>query len=287
MNVKNLRVFKEKIVPLAVAGTLALSLVGCGGNVQMKEVDFDSLMTISEVQNATMIDELIANGALMYDDNLNLLQASDQLIRYLDIVAQIGGYDFTGVDSLEPLDQEVLNATLNMTPEEVEGLIEVASYKGDDVVALEAKLNALKKLNFLHNYCQSWVDENGPIISERIMLISVKASVADELELGVDEVSYVHIPERHFAGEPDDYYVNVGKESYRVPMREGEIWNTINYIYEVQGSDFATMDAQQRADTYRKAINYAKTTIAAGSNIKNDKLMAQYDADYIEGNFVK
>ncbi len=287
MNVKNLHVFKEKIVPLALAGTLALSLTACGGHVEMKDVDFGNLVAIEEVQQATMIDEMIANGDLMYDDNLNLLEASDQLIRYLDIVAQIGDYDFTGVDSLEPLSEEVLNATLDMTPEDVEALIEVASYRGDDVVALEAKLNALKKLKFLHDYCQQWVDDNGYRISERIMLVAVKASVADELELGVDEVSYVHIPERHFAGEPEDYYINVGKESYRVPTREGEIWNTVNYIYEIQGADFAAMDKQQRADTYRKAINYAKTTIAAGSNVKNNKIVAQYDADYIEGNFVK
>lgn len=287
MNVKNLRVFKEKIVPLAIAGTLALSLSACGGQVEMSSVDFHSLMSIEEVQNATLMDEMIDAGYLRYGDG-TLLEAADQLERYMQIEEKIGGYDYTGVDSLQPLSDEVYASTLNMSDAEIDALMEAASYKGDDVVALENKLIALKKLDYLNRYCDNWIDENGMHISEELMFASVKCSVAEELGLGVDDVTQVTIPPRGtFSGEPDDYSIKVGDTHYRVPYREGEIWNTINYIYEVQDADKDLMDQENEFETYRKAINFAKTTIAAGSNVKNNKIVAQYDADYIEGNFVK
>ncbi len=287
MNVKNLRVFKEKIVPLALAGTLALSLAGCGGKVEMSSVDFNNLMAIEEVQNVTMIDELVAAGYLQYDD-MTILEAADQLERFMAIEEKIGGYDYTGVESLDPLSDEEYAATLNLSEEDIDSLIEQASYKGDDVVALENKLTALKRLDYLNRYCSEWIDNNGMRISEEIMFAAVKCSVAEELNLDVDEVNTVRInPRGTFSGEPDDYSLKVGDDFYRIPTREGEIWNTVNYIYEVQDADKSLMNTKEEYETYRKAINYAKTTIAAGSNVKNNKIVAQYDADYIEGNFIK
>lgn len=284
--IKNLHVFKEKIVPIALAATLSLSLSACGGKVEMQSVDMGDLMAIEEVQGATIIDDMIARGELQYDEDLNIIQAADQLDRYMRIVEMTDGIDFTGVDSLEPLSDEIYEQTLNMSKEEIEALIELSKYKGDDVVALEAKLTALKKLNYLHNYCRDWVYSNGDNICTRIMIVAVKGSVADEFDR--TDFAGITIPERHnFGGEPDSYSVKVDGEVYIVPTGEGEIWNTINYIYELQSADLSDGDQENRFATYDKAINYAKTTIAAGSNVKNNKLVAQYDADYIEGNFVR
>ena len=88
--------------------------------------------------------------------------------------------DFTGVDQLKPLTSEECAEALGLTPEEVEVLINLSKYKGDDVVQLEQKLDALKKLNYLNKTCKEWVYENGDYICERMMMVSIKASVAAE-----------------------------------------------------------------------------------------------------------
>ena len=285
MGVKNVRVFKEKLVPLAIAGVMAVSMTACGGQVQMKNVDFGVLMEEEQIQDVTIIDELIARGELRFDDNLNLLEAADQLDRYMRIVELTDKLDFTGVDQLKPLTSEECAEALGLTPEEVEVLINLSKYKGDDVVQLEQKLDALKKLNYLNKTCKEWVYENGDYICERMMMVSIKASVA--AEFGMDDLGGVTIPPRHSVSEPEPYLIEVDGERYSIPTSEGEIWNTINYLYELQGSDLDNGDQENRFKTYDKAINFAKTTIAAGSNIKNNKLVSQYDAGYIEGNFVK
>lgn len=287
LNIKNLNVVKEKIIPLALAGSLALSLSACGGKVEMSSIDFDDLMAIESVQDATIIDEMVGEGNLQYNDDMNILEAADQLYRFMDIVEVTDRVDYTGVDSLEPLSNDTYASTLSLNREEVEALVELSKYKGEDVVALEAKLTALKKLNYLNSYCKEWVNANGNMICEDIMIAAVKGSIADELEL--DGFAGINIPPRRttVSDGPEDYFITVDDESYRVPMGEGEIWNTINYVYELQGSDLGTVDQEQRYETYRKAINYAKTTIAAGSNVKNNKIVTQYDAGYIEGNFLK
>ena len=60
------------------------------------------------------------------------------------------------------------------------------------------------------------------------------------------------------------------------------MWNTIQYIYTLQSTE---IDPKLEYETYRKALNYAKITLIAGSNLKNNKLGPQYDESYIRKHY--
>ena len=40
-------------------------------------------------------------------------------------------------------------------------------------------------------------------------------------------------------------------------------------------------------ECYKKSLNYAKTTIAAGANMTNDKITSERNVDYIKKNIIK
>lgn len=283
--IKKFRMY-NRLAALLLAGSIATTLSGCDGKAEMSSLTTSDVLSITDITNVTQIDELIANGQLMVSSDLSIVGAADQLERYMNISEQLQSIDFTKVDELSPLKEEEYEKALTLSKEEIDGLIEASKYDGKDIVQLERKLNALKKLNFLYNYCTNWVHQNGQTLSINIMMAAVKASVADELEILPEQYNEIIIPpaKRSSSEGPTSYFINVGEESYEIPINSNELWNTINYIYDVQS---ATLEGKNEFKTYRKALNYAKTTIAAGANIKNNKLEAQYSASYIEKNYVK
>ena len=117
------------------------------------------------------------------------------------------------------------------------------------------------------------------------MLAAVKCNIADELDIPVGKYSEIVIPPAHRSNStgPEQYSIKVGDQVYTVPVSSDEIWNTINYIYEIQG---AKLDGKKEMQTYRKALNFGKTTIAAGSDIKGkNKLVPHYNIKYIRRNY--
>ncbi len=283
--IKNLNVY-QKATALLVAGTMAFTLAGCAGSVDMSSLSASEVLSISDVRDVTLIDELIEAGRLQYNEDLNIIEAADQLERYLDIVETIDGkVDFTGVDQLEALPQARYELSLNYSLDEVNALIEASKYNGKDVVQLEQKLNALKQLRFIYDYCSAWIYENGTNVSIEFMMATIKGSIADDLEMSVNDYNTIVIPPARATNEPESNFIRVGDESYEVRLNTEELWNTISYIYAMQEFD---RDCDNAYETYRKALNFGKTTMAAGANINNkSRVTEQYDASYIKENYVK
>ena len=281
--IKGLHV-SPRFAALLLATSMAFSLTGCGGHVDMKTLSPSEVLEIQDVKDVTLADELIANNQLTFYEDLDVIEAADQLERYLDILDITKGMDFTNVGQLQPLTDEQYQEALSLPLEEIRTLKEQAAYTGKDIVQLEQKLKALKQLDYLDRHCEEWVHRYGQSISIQYMMAAVKGSVADELELSVDDYKKITIPPRRSFSEPEEYTIEVGDTIYRVPVGVGEIWNTIHYIYEVQD---ATLEGDKEYETYRKALNYGKVTMAAGCNEKKGKLTEQYSASYIEKNYVK
>jgi len=280
--IKKLNIY-PKLTAILLAGTMAFSLTGCGGHVDMQSMTTSEVLQMQEVQDVTLMDELIESGKLTYDD-MNLVQAADQLERYMNIVDRLDSIKFDDVSELESLSPERYQETLSYTMDDIDLLIEMASYKGKNLKKQEEKLTALKQLYYLYNYCNEWISTNGQSVSINIMMAAIKGAVADELNISVDDYSSITIPASKGSGEPDSNFIKVGDKQYEVKTSAQELWNTINYIYAVQNYD---PENGNEFETYRKAINYAKTTMAAGANVKNNRLEEQYNASYIEKNYVK
>lgn len=283
MKIKNVKFVKTKLLPLLLAGTIALPLASCNGNVDMKSVTFGDLMAISDVKDDTLLDEMIDNGKFMYDDEMSYLEAADKLLESIDISERLEKFDFSEISELKPLSEEEL---ANLDNEDVDQLIENLSDKSDSYVDLEKKLDSYKKLYAIKNKADNFIMNDGEDISLRVMFGTVKAAVADDLGLSYEDISSITIPEYYYSGDgPEDYSIKVNDKAYRIPLSSEEIWNTVNYIYEVQ---HASLTDETRNETYRKAINYAKTTLAAGVDINdnNNKIKPDRNASEISKNYL-
>ena len=282
-NIKNLKLYKKGLsVLLAAATTVTLS--SCSGYADMKSLTPSEVLSISEVQDVTMVDEMIEAGKLRYEDDMTIIEAADQLERFMDISDMLKNVNLEGADQLSSLTADEYNQTLNLNVDEVNLLIEMASYNGKDVVKQEQRVNAVKRLNYLYNYCNEWIRENGQDVSIKYMMAAIKGAVADELDLSVDDYSSITIPSASLSDEATPYTIKVDEQRYEVKESVGELWNDINYIYAVQDYD---PENGNEFETYRKAINFAKTAMAAGANVKNNNLEEQYNASYIEKNYTK
>ena len=285
MKIKGLNVIKSKFVPLALAGTMALSLTGCGGRVDMSSVSFEDLLAIEEVKDITLMDEMVEDGLFDYSEDKSYVEVADDTLRYLDIVEELKDIDFSEIPYLSKLSDEEYLSTLDFSLDEVKALEEQLSSKDKSYLGQENRLNAYKKLDYLNNYCNEFLHENGYKISLNMMMKAVKASIAAELGLKPEEVSNVIIPPNRLTVNDEPYFsVEVDDKNYTVKLSFDEMTNTISYIYALQD---ANLTEETEYETYRKALNFAKTTIAAGSNLKNDKFVEQNSDSYIEKNIVK
>ena len=278
MKINNLKV---RVSALLLAATMTVSLTGCKQKVV--STSFHDLLTIEEVKDVTLMDELLENGELGTLTGLSITDAADQLETYMDVVELLSKQEFNGVEELRPLEEQEYEKTTKLSIEEIKELIAQANSKETDLKSMEDKLIAIKKLDYLNTYCKNWINTYGSSIALDIMMTAAKTSVADELEISPENYSKVVIPPHYNAGDgPQSLNMKVGDKSYEVPTSFKELWNTIQYIYTLQSTN---IDPSLQYETYRKAIGYAKTTLIAGSNIKNKKLEAQYDNSYIKQHY--
>ena len=285
MSIKNLKIIKEKLIPVLLAGSISLTMAGCQGKVKMQEVSLTDLLSIEEVKEVTLMDELLENNSLMYQEK-SYLEAIHQLEEYMTMVEELKFIDMEEVKDLRPLSEEEYHSVEGISLEDVLLLKEIATSRGKTLKEEEERLTTIKKLAHVKEYCNNWIQANGKSICLNLMMASVKSSVASELGIPPEEYATIKIPAlmRGTSNGPEAYYLQVGEKSYKVPVKAHEIWNTLNYIYEVQS---ATLTDKTEFATYRKAINFAKTTMAAGANVKNGNIEAQYDAKYIKENYTK
>lgn len=281
--IRNLKLTKAAAT-LLLAGSMSLSLSSCVGSVDLDSVTADALLSNPEVANVTMMDEMIDNGGLLYSEDLNIVEAADKLERCMDVVELLKNEDFSGADQLQPLTDEQYRAVEDYSLEDIETLRIDARYKGNDLASLERKLNAIKKLNYLYSYCNNWIHENGQDVSIEFMMASVKSAVGSELNVDPEDYSSIVIPKLTSYSMPESNFIEVGNDRYEIKTSSEEIWNTVSYIYALQDYD---PENGNEIETYRKAINYAKTTLAAGANVKNNRIEEQYSASYIKKNYVK
>lgn len=286
INIRNLKIVKEKLVPLALAGTLALSLTGCTGEIDLSNVSITDIMSNQSIKDVTLIDELIENNMLQSVDDQSIVDAANQLEKYINVCEELERAQLENVDNLRPLSEQDKEVAARLSEDAIRKLIEIAKKKPTTLKEMEDKVIAQKELNYIYNLYKDWINKNGKTISIDIMIAAVKASIADELEISPDDYYKIIIPPSRGSTEdgPGDRYIQVDEKYYRIPRSSSEIISTIDYIYAVQ---IYNPDDATRYATYKKAINYAKTTISAGANLKDDKLESQYSKKYIEENFGK
>ena len=268
---------------LALAGTLVLGCKSCVGEANLSNITPSAILEIQEVKDVTQMDELLLNNQLRFEGEQDIVEAADELQFSLDIIDELKDMDFTGVEGLQELTDEQYQEVFSLPIEEIRVLKKQASYKGKDLALVQQKLIALKQLDLLYRTCLSWVHQYGQDVSFGYMMAAVKCSVADELNVPYSSITLPPAYRSSSMG-PQPYVIKVGDQTYQVPVGARELWDTINYIYEIQG---AKLTEKTEFPTYRKAINFGKITIAAGSDSNGKgKLVEQHDMQYIKKNYV-
>lgn len=282
MSIRNIQIRKQKILPLLLAGGLTLSLSACGNNTIMDDVSIEALMAQEEVNNLTLLDELSVD---QYND---VLDNGEKLERYIYLLKELKNYDLTGVENLRPLPDEEYKKLENLSLEEYVEIFNDADSIDINFVALEKRLDAIKKLHYLKNYCQSWVDANGVDVALDLMINSVKANAAVELRIPVEDYNYISIKERPSINEPNlKYVIIINDTEYEVKADDHGLWDTIDYIYKLQNPNLMTNEEKEKFENdqfyrYEKAIDLSKITICSGSNLKDGNILeVQNSSDYI------
>lgn len=288
--IKNLKIRKTALITL-IASSLAIT--GCSksrltGTANLSSVSFQELMANDDIKCITIADELIEENKLLYNDDDTIFDAADKLEKYLNIIDKINGFNFVGAESLESLDEQTKEEAKNYSLEEINNLIAFAKTKDNDLVSLEKKIDATKKLFYLQNYCKEWIMDNGQRISEQLLKTTVKCSVGAELNYSCNDYNCIFIPPRNEIPSDGGFYcIDTNNGRYRVKSNAKEIYNSIGYIYDIQMSSFSEKSKNNLYDTCRKALQYSKTTMAAGCEIKKDKIVEHNNACEIEKQFIR
>lgn len=279
--IKGLRI--NRLLPIILAGTISIN-TGCSRTNGIKNYSIKELLEQEEISKDTLLDELIENDECMFSEKTSYVEAADMLSKYLKIIKIIDKVDFENYNVYKMIDESEYDKVLELSVEEVEELAKKTKTKAKSKEEEAEKQLAYQKLKHLQKHCTKWVHSNGKNISIEIMMESVKSVIAAELGLTTDDYAQISITPRYHCQVDGNipYTVRVGLDYYKVPINSENIWNTINYIYEVQN---ATLTDKTEYKTYEKAINYAKTTIISAADIKKDKVYSQKKLSKVQKSF--
>ena len=84
----------HKLTAVLLASSMAFSLTGCAGRVDMKKLSPSAILEIQDVKDVTLVDELLEKEELSYNDDLNIIEAAEKLEKSLDILDQLKDVDF-------------------------------------------------------------------------------------------------------------------------------------------------------------------------------------------------
>ena len=262
-HINGLKMTKRFIQLVAVGATVALAASGIDGYMRRhKKVDTPFEDVVSTYSSSTVLDDysvpfhevLVTNDkeAPSINRNLNLIDASVLLERYLDISDILENVELDGREiDLNPQDTE---RALNMSIGEIEARKE--RYKK------EKNTDDYVNLKFIKDYSNNWLRANGYHASFNLLMSSIKASFASELNVGEDYNESVTIIPGGINGHSISVKVNGQEKIYQVPVSFHEMCAAIDCLTNMQKQNYKGSN-----DSYREALNHAKVVTQTGVDI--------------------
>ena len=271
MTIKNLHLLGRQLTSLLLVGGISISTSACG-NKKVELEPLHILMQQEEVLDRTILDELTNNGYLHFGSEQTILEEAILLERMLEIKDNLSKMDFRELRNVGfKYDEEVPFQTI--TDDEIEKLKATAKMFAHNSKELEQRTNALKKLYAVDELTKEWIAEHGKDIVILFMITSVRTSVANNLDIPLDEFSRINILDQKPSENKESYYVIIDNEKYEIKKSKEELWDTIHYMFQLKARE---KPIGKEYDIYKKGLELAKTTIVSGSIIKkttisNDK----------------
>lgn len=280
MKINNIKINKKTILSVLTAGSIALTTVGCG-TFNATELSFKEVLDNPTVQEITILDEELNNNESVQENFAEI----EKLETALEVMILNGKEDFSEVEQLIPLTEEEKEEALKLNIDEIKELKKVSKNNDTDLLSIENRLIAIKKIAYLDKYYRDFVMNDGLRVSKKALMNSVKASIGSEKNCDIDEIFITDLPNP----KSDDFDIQVkakGQE-YTVKTSNDSMWNAIEYIDEIDSCNLDIMTEDDIKDTCIKALNYAKSVTLHGSNINDDKIVEQYSDRYIKKNIFK
>ena len=286
---KNVKL-NTRLVSLILAGTLTLSTTGCGKK-ETNLMPIDELLQIEEVQDLTLIDELIKAGKLYYGLNSNIIEEASYLEKFLQIeqITKEMNYQeiYANIEEYQK-EEKKFNANINLwdlTLGEVETLKEKAKMNVKSYTDITTRQKALQMLYYINQSAKEMVEYNGANTLILLLFTAVRASVAEDLSLGVEEFNTVNILDSAPSKTgKDSYYIIIKDEPYEIKPSEKELWESLDYAFRLRQM---TPPIRYDYDFYKKGLDLAKMVILEGTNVKKDTIKQERSSSYVKKNYTQ
>lgn len=277
MNIKNLKINKTTVIAILTTSTMFLT-TGCGV-IDTSELSFNDVIDNPIVQEITVLDEEKENNDFIKQD----IEDVKKLETAIEIVNLNKKDTFDEVESLIPLTEEEKEETLSLDIDGIKKLKDMSTNSDTDLLSLENRLIAVKKIAYLDKYYKEFLNKEGLSVAEDILKYSIKGSIAAERGISTDLVKIGNMPSKDL----DFLTITMDGEDYKVKTSNKDMWNAIEYVYSIEFCDRENMSDEEIKNTCIKALDYAKAVTLKGSNIKDDKIVEQYSNGYVKKNILK
>ncbi len=259
----------KRILASATAVILLTSGAIYKGKIEEKNIEIkEPYQKVLEVFNEdTKIDEAIEEDIVTYNNN-SIIEEADYLEESIKIVELLNNYDFSEVKELDKLSQKEYSFSEVLTKEDVLIMIQMLETDKDSLEFEEEKLKVIKMLDHTKKIREEYISKNGKELILKLLSYVVKGTVAEELDLPVEEIKNIEIPSLKKVRDLD-FYVTYDEEKYYTTGKSAA-FGPLYYYYQIK----STTDFQgQEYKIYKEALNSGKVLIMTGIKEKNDKLV--------------
>lgn len=272
-NVKNLKINQRKLMAILLGASISLGMTGCDNSFNFdKEKSFSKVVECNSEN--TYLDELLEEDKLNYNEDLTLADAVDMLEKYVNISKKLENIDFTSIDKLRKLSDEEYEETKNLEMSKIDDMIDELAFKPVDFVGQEERLITYKKLGYLNNYVNEWINNNASCVVETALMEVIKAGSAQAISDDVNVIDSFCIPPRTHTSAIENYCITFDDDNvYNVPQNSSffgtnVLWDTINELYNYQSLTRPCLDA------HLKAIEQAKSCLKCYVELDDNDLKA-------------
>ena len=260
----------------AFALTLALMLSNCSIKKSNDKLSFSELLDIPEVANVTVIDE-VEDDFLVYGSKMDLEDVADYLDKGITILDVTKRFKTSDEELIKVDDSTKADIIRLVSLDEVLALIEDADVLPISNDKKRKKEEAIKQLGIIYSCYKEWFVNEG-LDNITILLEDVlRGSISAETGVAMNRISHLKRDEKTMK-----YYFVVAGKKYEL-YTDPELFNPASFIFENKEIDDISFN--KVISNCKMGLQFGKVALAAGANVRNDSLQAQYTKKYISNNF--
>ena len=260
----------------SIALTLVLILSNLPGRKTSHKMTFSDLLDVPEISQTTVLDE-VEDNVLIYQSKTDLLEMADYLEEGIEILKRTKRFQLSDSQNISLPDSVKADIIRLASLGEVKSLIEDADHIILTKDQRKRKEESLKQLGIIYSCYEDWFKNQGIDNVTKLMEDILKGSISAETGVPMDQIG---VPVRD--NKTGNFTIQVGDKVFEL-YGEPEHFNMVGVYEEIKGQE--QFQLGKAISTCKMALAFAKTALAAGANVRNDTIQAQYTSKYIQSEF--